>query len=434
MKSKIFTITLLQLALLQAVSSQIVDPKVTLKNKVNNRINQKIEKGIDKGLDKMEESAKGDGSAKSKKETTADTSKEKKAPNPISNNFTVYSKYDFVPGEKIMAVETFDDDAVGDFPNFWNTNSSAEIVTVEGEQGKFLQMSKNGVFTPELIKSLPENFTLEFDVLVNPNFNYYCYPLTIGIANISGNGKITDWAQHQPNKHGLRLTLHPTGAANNEGNSSIAYFKKEESKATLENTVAVKQMDAHHGKIKYHISIWRQKERIRVYVNEEKVWDLPKILESNVLYNTLVFSTYQFKTDADRFLVGNLKLAVGAPDTRNKILTQGKFVSHGIQFDKNSATLKPESYGSIKDIANVLKENTEVKLKIVGHTDTDGDDKTNLELSKKRAQAVKDFLIKEFKIDASRLEVEGKGETAPIDNSNTAEAKASNRRVEFEKI
>jgi outer membrane protein OmpA-like peptidoglycan-associated protein len=130
-------------------------------------------------------------------------------------------------------------------------------------------------------------------------------------------------------------------------------------------------------------------------------------------------------------MVSNLRLATGAPDTRNKILKENKWVTHGILFDVNSATIKPESYGTLKEMADVMKEYADLKVKIVGHTDADGSDAANLELSKKRAASVKESLAKDFGIDAGRMETDGKGESEPIDKNTTAAGKANNRRVEF---
>ena len=104
-------------------------------------------------------------------------------------------------------------------------------------------------------------------------------------------------------------------------------------------------------------------------------------------------------------------------------------MTHGILFDVNSATIKPESYGTLKEMANVLNEYAELKVKIVGHTDADGKDDANLDLSKRRAAAVKETLSKEFGIDASRMETDGKGESEPIDKNDTPAGKANNRRV-----
>ncbi|RYZ31688.1 MAG: OmpA family protein, partial [Sphingobacteriales bacterium] len=179
------------------------------------------------------------------------------------------------------------------------------------------------------------------------------------------------------------------------------------------------------------ISIWRQNTRVRVYMDDKKVWDMPKALPEGMKLNSLYFRNNAASNDEDAYYIGNVRLAVGAPDTRNKLITEGKFVTHGILFDVNSDKIKPESYGAIKDIANVLTENSSVNVLIVGHTDSDGDDAGNMELSKKRALAVKNILSKEFNVNASRLTTDGKGELQPIDKNTSSLGKANNRRVEF---
>ncbi|MEZ4901156.1 MAG: OmpA family protein [Spirosomataceae bacterium] len=132
--------------------------------------------------------------------------------------------------------------------------------------------------------------------------------------------------------------------------------------------------------------------------------------------------------------ISDLRVSVGAPDTRNKLLSEGKFSTTGILFDVNSDKIKPESYGVLKDIAGVLTENANVKVRIVGHTDSDGDATKNLDLSKRRAASVKASLATEFGIDAARMETDGKGQTQPAASNTTPEGKANNRRVEFIKL
>ena len=75
-----------------------------------------------------------------------------------------------------------------------------------------------------------------------------------------------------------------------------------------------------------------------------------------------------------------------------------------------------------------------IKLNIIGHTDSDGPDDSNLKLSKERAEAVKTALVNIYNISANRLTTEGKGESEPVAENNTASGKAQNRRVEFVKI
>ncbi len=81
-----------------------------------------------------------------------------------------------------------------------------------------------------------------------------------------------------------------------------------------------------------------------------------------------------------------------------------------------------------------MQENPNVRIKIIGHTDSDGNAQSNLELSKKRSLSVKNALSKQFGIDASRIETDGKGASEPVDSNNTPQGKANNRRVEFVKL
>ena len=93
-----------------------------------------------------------------------------------------------------------------------------------------------------------------------------------------------------------------------------------------------------------------------------------------------------------------------------------------------------ESYKTLADIAQMLTDDAMLKLMIEGHTDSDGNDASNLELSERRAKSVKNYLIDTYKIAAERLESKGLGESKPIDANTTPEGKANNRRVELAKL
>ncbi len=186
-----------------------------------------------------------------------------------------------------------------------------------------------------------------------------------------------------------------------------------------------------NGKI-CHVAIWIQKQRGRLFIDETKVFDLPMFLPTGVKYNAISFiSTDNTEEEHLQNFISNIRIAVGAPDMRNELITEGKLVTHGILFDVNSVKIKSESYGTLKEISQVLKDNTNVKVKIIGFTDSDGDDKSNLDLSKRRAASVKKSLSKDFGIDASLMETDGKGEGEPISPNTTPEGKANNLRVEI---
>ncbi len=114
-----------------------------------------------------------------------------------------------------------------------------------------------------------------------------------------------------------------------------------------------------------------------MYLDEEKIWDVPNAFDEATKYKKFLFKVNSLRPN-QYFYISGFRLAVGLPDTRSKLITDGRFVTTGILFDTNSDKIKPESYGTLKQIAQVLQENAEVKVRIMGHTDSDGDDAKNL--------------------------------------------------------
>ena len=432
----------LAMGLLSATHAQllkkIVDrTKQKTENKITEKVSDKVSDAATKPIDEAGKPKSKDGSTTSGSGSSSKSSSSSKEIDGTGSSATpvaglaTYSKYDFVPGEKILVVEDFAQDAVGDFPAKWNTNSSGEVVTVDGQQGHWLMIKKKGKFVPDFVTSLPDNFTLQFDIICNEKFNYYSNALDLFLVTGGNDKKIFEYSFMQYDKRsGIKVGFHPANAGSNGGTAYMETF--EDGEKVMNNEVATTQFFAAKGKNKIKVSIWRQKQRARVYINEEKVFDMPRAFAAGKTYNTMMFEIWSgMNNDEDRYLVNNLSLAVGAPDTRNKLITEGKFVTHGILFDVNSDKIKPESYGVLKDISTVLSENSDVKVKIIGHTDADGKDADNMELSKRRAEAVKAILISEFKIDGSRMQTDGKGESQPVDKNDTPQGKANNRRVEF---
>ncbi|MCF2442637.1 OmpA family protein [Dyadobacter sp. CY345] len=442
-------------ALISKSQIRINQPSRVVERQAENRANRKVDQAVDKGFDKVEEGIgslfkkkdkKANEETNSKKVESADKTKTSDAdntPSESNSNTSVtsgkptlisYSKFDFIPGEKVVAVEDFSQDAIGDFPAKWNTNSSGEVVTIAGTEGKWLMLGPEGVFYPEFVKQLPENFTLEFNLATTSEFSFYSGSLRTVIAELADPAKtFSNWKWYDGNKaKGLELGLHPSGAGGNQGSASFDIFENQAESIMKndKNIPAFRIPD--HNVVK--VSIWRQKTRLRLYVDDFKVWDLPRAFNPATNYNFIAFSNQGYHREEDRFYISNLRLAVGAPDTRSKLITEGKFSTTGILFDVNSATIKPESFGVLKDISNVLTENSAVKVKIIGHTDADGDDVANLSLSQKRSESVKEALSKDFGIDKSRLETDGKGESQPATPNTTPEGKANNRRVEFVKL
>ena len=106
-------------------------------------------------------------------------------------------------------------------------------------------------------------------------------------------------------------------------------------------------------------------------------------------------------------------------------------MSYGIQFDPGSDRLKPESSATLKMIAEGLQGEPSIRLQIEGHTDATGNAAMNVELSRRRAEAVKAALVSRFGVPAERLTTSGVGAARPLDTNDTPAGRATNRRVEF---
>lgn len=407
-----------------------------IKRNAETRANETLNKSVNAGIDKLEKGIGGLFKGKKAKNVAkADSIANVKeiVNDATQQSLDILRKFDFVQGDKILVLENFSQDNLGDFPVKWITNSGGEIVEINGAH--WLNVGKNGVFMPQFINNLPDNFTLEFDVSSSANFNFYSNSLSFSIAALANPSKdYVKWKMfNRLGREGIEIGIHPksVSTANSKGTTNYQIYNNGnygDKNKTIQNEFIS------DVKPTVHVSIWRQNSRLRVYLNQEKVWDLPTAFADGKKYNSILFQTGNFKKEEDKYYLGNLRLAVGNPDTRNKLINEGKFVSSGILFDVNSAKIKLESYGLIKSIAMILQENPTVKIKIIGHTDNDGDDKANLKLSKQRAEALKKMLTTEFEIAAARMQTDGKGESVPAMPNTSEINKANNRRVEFIKI
>jgi len=99
-------------------------------------------------------------------------------------------------------------------------------------------------------------------------------------------------------------------------------------------------------------------------------------------------------------------------------------------FATNKAVILPVSYPFLNELASALKDNPEYNVSIIGHTDNVGSEKSNQVLSEKRAEEVKNYLIKEL-VPIEKIMSKGVGESKPIDTNDTKVGQAKNRRVEF---
>lgn len=420
-----FCITVFLFGLLQTSSAQIINVPKRAEKKAVNRINNKIDRGIDKGLDAVEKGLEGD-NKKENKPDNKDIKENDKSANPDDDKSVVgkqekeslkaFSRYDFVPGDQVLLYEDFSQDAVGDFPALWTTNKAGEINTLNVAPGNWLNLnSTEGTWWFLNQIEFPKNFIVEFDVVPKKGGARYA----VGVA-IYGESTFKEMSDPFSCKTGLIVNVAKTGwetqglkSGNPKitGNSDI-------------NPVEEEKVN--------HVIIWVQNRRVRIYHKGEKVLDMPTNLYDDNKFTRLAFQLYRGASSSS--YVSNIKITTASPDTRNKLLTEGKLVTYGIYFDVNKDVVKPESYGTLNEIAKILNEVPDVKVKIVGHTDADGQDAANLDLSRRRAASVKNELVKTFNVNGDRLVTDGLGEGQPVAPNDTPSNKAMNRRVEFVKL
>jgi OOP family OmpA-OmpF porin len=126
----------------------------------------------------------------------------------------------------------------------------------------------------------------------------------------------------------------------------------------------------------------------------------------------------------------NYQDADGCPDEVPKAVAKFSGVIKGIYFDVNKDTIKSNSAATLNSAVKVLKEFPDVNVEISGHTDSDGDRDYNVDLSRRRAESVKKFLVDKG-IESNRLHTRGVGPDEPVADNKTKKGKALNRRIEF---
>ena len=127
--------------------------------------------------------------------------------------------------------------------------------------------------------------------------------------------------------------------------------------------------------------------------------------------------------------LGNV--SVNADYLKKEIEDRGSVVIYGIQFDFDSSNIKPASAPTLAEIGRYLKDNPDIDLYVVGHTDMKGSLQYNLNLSKNRAKAVVDALVQDHGIAKDRLIPDGVAFLAPKASNATEEGRAINRRTEL---
>jgi outer membrane protein OmpA-like peptidoglycan-associated protein len=293
-------------------------------------------------------------------------------------------------------------------------DGNVEVQSHNGQKVLFIPKESSLSMTP-LMKTnnyLPEQYTLEFDIISNGDTYEYL-----------------DLYFRKPEHADLRW--------NGTSNYYIRLNGISTSQATVDFTIHLPDGGNAGGYRKFADEAINEKKdnwrKIALYVNKNigKLYvDQHRVAVVNRITPGAGMVTFEFKNYDGPMMIKNVRIAAGGADAYNKLVSDGKFIAYGIQFDINKSTIKPESMGTLNEILKMLKENTDLKFEIGGHTDSDGTAERNNQLSQERAEAVKKQL-ENMGVARERLTAKGYGSSKPLADNNSAENKAKNRRVEF---
>jgi len=303
----------------------------------------------------------------------------------------VWSKYDFVAGDKVIFEDNLADEQVGEFPSKWDLVSGNVEIALLGNEKVISLVDNMSEITPlmDAENYLPEVFTIEFDIYLYQKYNEAIY---LKLKNL-------DKIDIRRNK----VTMKSFSGTPGKDSKQVGW---------------------------HHIALSFNKRSLKVYFNQSRVLNIPNIKIQPTSFSISGLSHGARK--GDPAIMKNIRIAEGGVKLYDRLETDGKIVTRGILFDSGKSIIKPESMGIINEIVKLLKDHPEINFSIEGHTDSDGKEAFNQTLSEQRADAVK-VLLMDLGIDESRLQTKGHGESTPVDSNSTPEGKANNRRVEFVK-
>ncbi len=388
---------LIAAALALVVTAYPVVSKGGLGDSIKKKASDKANKTADDALNKNPDASKDADAKTATSEAPAAGDGAKGDAPPVS---TVSTKFDFVPGDKVLLFDDFSQDELGDFPMHWKLNAGT-VETAEMDGERWVRLAGDyGRIRPKVDVKLPEFWTLEFDV-------HTAKPAS-GALTVRGvmDSNVAAWSVELL-QYGSTTVMFQSGAIT----------------ATTEYEGGASMVGRHH------VMLLGRGTALKVYVDTQRVINVPDVTTTGVATEVQIdFS--QMDTEPK---ITNVRFAEGNKPTKDPFAA-GKFVTYGIYFDSGSDVVKAESAPVLRQMAAYLEANATVKVEIDGHTDNQGTAAGNLDLSKRRAASVAKVLTDQFKIAADRFKTDGMGDTKPVSNNDSAEGRAMNRRVEFTKL
>jgi len=401
MKSKLIFIGLLCLALI-AMSSPASAQFKKLKDKAKEKAEKKVEETVEGTEETTEDTATA--SKESTEKPASDTAKAKSTTPGASEDMSLYTKFDFVPGDKVIFYDDFSGEEMGEFPSRWRLDEGVFEIAKQGGKNYILCTDKGSIRPKIATGALPLKYTIEMEFYVKG-------------GDTRGHWFFIKWYDDQ--------------------GQEIGNFNTQDKHRTqlrlLDKDLALKELSTPLGGGIHTMRVMATQSTMKCYIDNERVANVPAV-EGFKPADFGVYMDPWLDEPNNPMLIGTFRYAEGGKTLKQQLDEAGRIVTHGILFDSGSDKIKGESYKTLADIGALLTDNPTLRLSIEGHTDSDGADDYNMTLSQKRAASVRNYLIANYKIAAERLESKGWDESKPIDKNDTPEGKANNRRVELVKL
>ena len=398
------------------------------KQAVENNIGNKIEEGVNRALD----GKKKDKDSKKDKNASVDQEAEDAEMDAAEEKVDfaeIQAKSDFVRGANVFFSDDLSDERMGEFPSKWDllAGSSVEVANILGTKAIRMESSRIQPLMKEK-EYLPEEFTIEFDVLAQPAQEGSGWDATLDLIMEGEDKRVFD-IRMSPEYHPYYGGVY-NGISWGWGAENPNGTKMDGAPGTQVIRKYLKKNDWNH------IAISFNKRAFKMYLNYQRIVNIPNMIQPRYWW-------MDGSSDSDKgIFVTNIVMAKGAVDLYERNTTDyasavekaiaetGKFVTNNILFETGKATLKPESMEEIQKVAEYMKKNPSARFEVQGHTDNQGSDKVNDPLSQQRAEAVVKAL-EEQGVDPFNLRPVGKGSHEPVADNKTEEGRAKNRRVEF---
>ena len=401
--------TLFALVLLAGSAPSLVAAQGGLLGRVKKRVEENIGRQADKAVDCVMgdqsciDKAKADG-----KPVRIDSTKAATPPTPQppavagvvegggasggagsgAGNNAVWANYDFVPGSRTIFFEDFKNDDIGNFPRRYEFQSgNLELVTFRDRP--WLRISSTGHFAIPIPVVLPKRYTIEMDYWGTSG---ECWMYSDGTTNGSNHFTFSSGGGG-----GIGM---PGGGATMGGNDGV--------------------------NLTHQLRVLVDGSYAKVYIDARRVANVPNYPAENG-------NKIGFYCDGG-MAIGGIRVAESGRKLYDALTADGRVATQGIYFDSGSDRIRPESAPTLKEIGALVNDHTDLRLGIEGHTDNVGVAAANLDLSKRRAEAVKAYLVGTLHVDATRLEATGLGSAKPAQPNSTAEGRQTNRRVELVKL